>query len=289
MATPIEILQPQFRTEKRTYPCDFTDDLLDGVTVSSAVITHTPPSGSGSVAGTAVASPFVNATLGTVSVTGKHYLDIVATLSNGDKAAMQLIIPVIEGAAARSTLGDLVTTLRGLTDAGYLDWQLGTATFWDDMQLQIALDRHRVDIYREQLTSRQTYSGGSVQYIRYHSAYGNLEQTSGGTAIFELQDGPGNTYPSNGWSADYASGIVTFVADTGGSVVYLTGRSYDLNAAAADVWRIKAANAAKLYDMSTDNHSLSRSQIKAHCLEMAEYYESQGGFRVVTMVRSDLP
>jgi hypothetical protein len=94
MATVIEIPQPQFTSEIRVYPFDFTDDLLDGVTVSSAVVTHTPPSGSGSVAGTAVSSPIVNATFGTVAVTGTHYLDCLATLSDSEKSAMRLIIHV---------------------------------------------------------------------------------------------------------------------------------------------------------------------------------------------------
>jgi hypothetical protein len=94
MATVIEVPEPQFRTEIRVYPFDFTDDLLSGVTVSSAVITHTPPSGSGSVAGTAVSSPLVNATLGTIAVAGTHYLDCLATLSDSEKSAMRLIIHV---------------------------------------------------------------------------------------------------------------------------------------------------------------------------------------------------
>lgn len=94
MATVIEIPQVQYRTEIRVYPFDFTDDLLAGVTVSSAVLTHTPPSGSGSVAGTAVTSPIVNGTLGTVAVTGTHYLDCLATLSDGEKSAMRLIVYV---------------------------------------------------------------------------------------------------------------------------------------------------------------------------------------------------
>ena len=94
MATTIEVPQPQFRTEIRTYPFDFTDDLLSGVTVSSAAITHTPPTGTGSMAGTAVSSPIVNATFGTVAVTGTHYLDCVATLSDGEKSAMRLIVYV---------------------------------------------------------------------------------------------------------------------------------------------------------------------------------------------------
>lgn len=94
MATMIEIPQPQYKSEIRVYPFDFTDDLLAGVTVSSAVITHTPPSGAGTVSGTAVVSPIVNATFGTVAVAGTHYLDCLATLSDGEKSAMLLVIHV---------------------------------------------------------------------------------------------------------------------------------------------------------------------------------------------------
>ena len=94
MATIIEVTQPQFRNEIRVYPVDFTDDLLTGITVTSAIVTHTPPSGSGSVAGTATASPIVNVTFGTVAVVGTHYLDTLATLSDGEKSAVRLIVYV---------------------------------------------------------------------------------------------------------------------------------------------------------------------------------------------------
>jgi hypothetical protein len=94
MSTIIEVPQPQFRTEVRTYPVDFTDDLLSGVTVSSATITHTPPSGAGLVAGTAVASPIVNVTFGTVAVVGTHRLSVLATCSDSEKLAVDLIIHV---------------------------------------------------------------------------------------------------------------------------------------------------------------------------------------------------
>lgn len=94
MATTVEITELQTRNEVRTYFCDFTDDLPAGVTVSSAVVTHTPPSGSGSVAGTAVATPYVNVTFGTVAVVGTHYLDVLATLSDNEKSAMRLIVHI---------------------------------------------------------------------------------------------------------------------------------------------------------------------------------------------------
>jgi hypothetical protein len=71
----------------------------------------------------------------------------------------------------------------------------------------------------------------------------------------------------------------------------LTGSSYDLQSAAADVWRRKASHVAPTsFDFSTDNHSVSRSQVYQHCLEMAEFYEDRGAnsIQVVPMFRSDL-
>ena len=90
------------------------------------------------------------------------------------------------------------------------------------------------------------------------------------------------------YSVDYLRGEVIFSADTTGSAVYLYGRSYDLYAAAANVWRFKAANAAKKFDFSTDNHSFKRSQYMQHCKEMAQFYESQAEPSVISLYRSDL-
>lgn len=48
---------------------------------------------------------------------------------------------------------------------------------------------------------------------------------------------------------------------------------YDLNSAASEGWRWKAAKAASKFDVSTDGQSLSRSQVIAHCQEMAMNYQ----------------
>lgn len=185
---------------------------------------------------------------------------------------------------SRDTLNDLRVQLRDMTDAGYNDGTSGTVTFWSDDLLDTYLDRHRKDVRREELRARHTIgAGGTVVYQDYYSSFDNFEATSGGTALFVVEDGAGADVTS-GYTADYARGVVSFAANTLGSVYYLTGRSYDLNAAAADVWRAKAGRAAAVYDISTDNHSLSRSQLMAQAMQMAEYYEMRAGPQVTTLL-----
>lgn len=189
---------------------------------------------------------------------------------------------------SRDTLLPLISSLRGLTDAGFNEYRLGTVTFWDNDQLQLVLDRHRVDVRREQLAPQPSIgAGGTIIYQEYASNHGSFEQTSGGSAIFVVEDAAGNDAGTALWSADYERGLVTFAGNTLGTAYFLTGRSYDLYAAAADVWRHKAANAAKVYDISTDNHSLSRSQLMKQALAMADYYAGMSGPAVTTLYRSD--
>jgi hypothetical protein len=191
---------------------------------------------------------------------------------------------------ARSGLSDLFLQVRAMTDAGTADYTQtgGTAVYWDDNQLQIVLDRHRTDITFEPLQMvPKRVGGGTVQYLEYRSEYANFEQTTGGTAIFIVEDSTGTDSGTANWSADYARGVVTFGSDQAGTAYYLTGRSYDLNAAAADIWRTKAAQASKRFDFSSDNHSVSRSQLMKNALEMASYYEGKASVAVTTLYRSD--
>lgn len=95
MSTVIEVAEPQYTSDIHVYPFDFTDSLLSGVTVSSAVVTYEgllAAQGSGSAAGTAVSSPIVNGTFGTVATAGTYYFDCQATLSNSEKDTIRLIV-----------------------------------------------------------------------------------------------------------------------------------------------------------------------------------------------------
>lgn len=197
---------------------------------------------------------------------------------------------------ARSGMADLITELRGLSEAGTADYNIvgsaGTTYYWDDNQLQNILDVHRLDVVFEQLQIfPNQVAGGSLSYTDYRSRYGYYEQTTGGSAIFYVQDSTGANIGTANYTPDYRRGVLTFGTDQRGTVYYLTGRSYDLNASAADVWRRKAAHIAPTsFDFSTDNHSISRSQVYQHCLDMARFFEGKSAQAIesVPIFRSDM-
>lgn len=191
---------------------------------------------------------------------------------------------------SRNTLAELRGILRGMTEAGTADWTLGTAVFWDNDQLDTILDRYREDEINELLTPFPIVGvGGTSLYYEYRMSEGNFEQTSGGTAIFWIQDSTYATVGTANYTVDYLRGVVTFANDTAGSTYYYNGRTYDLNGAAADIWRKKASHYHTAFNFSTDNHKVDREAIYKHCVQMAEMYESMGEESVTTMrvIRSD--
>jgi hypothetical protein len=175
----------------------------------------------------------------------------------------------------RTDMATLITTLRGFTDCGTADYTIAGTAYWQDIHLQEALDRHRNDFYRQQMTSVLTYTGGgSVEYLRYYAGLENLES---GTTCFILENSTGDVVGTANYTANYAQGVVDFATDQAGTVYYLTGRSYDINAAAYDVWRTKAANVAKSFSFTTDNHRIDRGALRKEYLAMADYYKSLSG------------
>ncbi len=195
---------------------------------------------------------------------------------------------------ARSGMAYLITELRGLAEAGTADYSLGASTYWSDDQLQNILDQHRTDVNFDPLrvfTTQTIGGGGSVSYQDYRSSYDWFEETTGGTAILYLQDSTSALAGTANYTPDYRRGQFQFNTDQRGTVYYVTGRSYDLNASAADVWQRKAAHYAPTsFDFSTDNHSISRSQVYQHCKEMASHFQaiSGDGIQTISMFRGDM-
>jgi hypothetical protein len=289
MAIISESVVQQSTREIRRWTADFTDDLPTGGSITAGTAFHTPPSGTAGSVTVTYTNTTVTATLGPLSVVGIHYLDIQATYSNNEKSEVRIDFPVNYLAeTARSTMADLIVNLRSLTNAGANEYQVAGNPFWTDKQLQTVLDRHVTYIRDEILRPFDTLeSGGSVSYYDYQSKYRFLESTSGGTSRFTVKN---ETYAAIGTAAytvDYPRGLITFGTTTAGLTRYLTGYSYDLNAAAADVWSQKAAHYVTAYDVSTDNHNLRRSQIIQNCLTMAKSYSSGAMVFSVSVDRSD--
>jgi hypothetical protein len=170
---------------------------------------------------------------------------------------------------ARTGLTAILATLRQMTNAGMDDYSIGITTYWSDDQLTVILDRHRAELNNAPCSPVVRLVNGQAQYFDYYIGAGNIE---GGTALI-VEDQAWNPYSSTLYTVDYARGIISFATNNLGLPVAVTGHSFDLNGAAADVWRQKAANVAQAYDFSTDNHRMSRSQMMSMALEMAALYE----------------
>lgn len=183
---------------------------------------------------------------------------------------------------ARSTLTSLITTTRELINDG------GTAVFSDDV-VQRHLDAHRYDIYREQLMAFPTHiGGGSVSYFEYRSRHADFEATSAGTAIFFVEDGTGANVGTAAWaSMDYQSGILNLTTNYAGTILYLTGRSYDLYGAAADLLDDWAQKVSLQFDFSSDQQSFSRSQKQEMLKKAAEGYRRKARPRTASQGRAD--
>jgi len=189
---------------------------------------------------------------------------------------------------SRTGMNDLIGQVRAFCNLGTNDYVLGTATYWSDDHVQTVLDRHKVTVIEDELLEiPNTVAGGSVEYKVFHSHFGNFEQTSGGTTIFFIEDATGANIGTSQYSVDYANGIVTFGADQMGSSRYLSGFSYDIFNAAADVWRMKAGAFGEAVDFKTDNMSVNRGSLIKNALSMASQYAAMGNAKVIDMTRDD--
>lgn len=187
-------------------------------------------------------------------------------------------------------MSNLISTIRGFCNAGTADYVIGSTSYFTDDQIQAVLDRYCTPIRQERLFSHPV-GFGQVSYYEYSSRMGNYEETTGGTARFIIQDANGTTAGTADWSANYETGRITFNADQAGKIYYLTGFSYDVYAAAADIWGQKGAYYATQMDWSTDGHNVKKSHISKQCEVMEQKYRAMssfGGSSSGEIVRGDL-
>jgi hypothetical protein len=182
---------------------------------------------------------------------------------------------------ARAGLTDVIGEIR--TMMPQQDNDLSAATYWNNDEIQAVLDNNRVDMVREPVTKIQEYSSGTVIYKK-HKTRPFLETG----ANFDLQTSAGSSVGTALYSVDWRRGMITFADDTGGSSYYVSAYSYDMHAAASEIWRKKAAYYATAIDFRTDNTSMSRSQLMQQALQMADHYDNKTALQVSTMQREDM-
>lgn len=256
--------------EIRTHYVDFTNDLPAGITVSTAgaVLAAYPAGGTAALTVGVIASNVVPVTVGTASAAGVYQVNVSGTLSNGDISIARLIIP-IQWQAVRATMGDLIRRLRVITNASVKDYSVNGENYWSDGHLQDVLDHYQIIVDFDSLSSMDQRAGSvNVTKLYYH----NLKDWENSPVI---TDSDGGTIAS-GYTFYPQLGRVVFTADQAGSARTISGTVYNVNLAAAEVWRSKAAYYAEAYDISGDGQSLSRSQLLQNAEKQAQRFESLG-------------
>jgi len=191
---------------------------------------------------------------------------------------------------ARDGMGNLIQRVRLLANANTDEWTYGTRTYWTDDLIEDQLDLHRVE-YVEQASAIPVNVGGSTAYHDYKLSHGYLEEAESGTANWSIRDSAGTLAGTAGYSTNYEAGLITFTADTRGTTMTVRYNTYDVFAAAADIWRTRASNVALYYDIREGEHSLSRSQMFDHCMQQATIMNSKSNVAdsgMTRMFRSDL-
>jgi len=188
--------------------------------------------------------------------------------------------------ALRDGMGTMVMRLRRMTQAGTADYTLAGTSYWSDAQLQDVLDRHVLVLNFAQMTARPEWNNGTLEWHDYYTPrkLGNLEESGSGTQYFSIEDSAGNEASIADFEiSDYAGGWFRRTADTLGTQYQIKARSYNLHAAAAEVWEDKAANAWEMVDVRSDGEGLSLSQMQKHAMDQAKYHRQQAGAKTTEL------
>jgi hypothetical protein len=176
--------------------------------------------------------------------------------------------------AVRETMANLITRVRDMVNDPAGDTQK-----FSDQQIQDVLDRHRIDFRYLELTPGITISGGTTGYLNYYADEGDWEEdvvisSSTGAAVSPA-------------TSDYLTGAWTF-ASSQYPPLFLTGKSYDPHASAAEVLRMWASREKLSFDASQGGTSAQRSQKIKHLREMASEYDGMAKIRSVQIIRTDV-
>jgi hypothetical protein len=198
--------------------------------------------------------------------------------------------------AVRTTMADLIAKVRLM-----IADPVSASQQFDDQTIQDRLDASRQDVRYESLTiapsivnTASTGNQPQTIFADYYSAFQWWESD----AVLQAND----TTTQESWvvvtpvASDYIVGHWQFELDVfnSGTVpgqyppCFITGKTYDLNCAAADLLEFWAASLACAYDVTVDGQSLRRSQLMQGKLTMSQYYRRLAKPKVAKMVRKDV-
>ncbi len=164
--------------------------------------------------------------------------------------------------AVRTSMTELITQLRLLADDAS-----GAAAQFTDQQLQDVLDQNVTLAMYEQLNPLMSITTGGVAEYKAFAAphtYWESDATVNDASYTALTPA----------SSDFKVGYFTFNT-TQALPLLIYGRWYDMNAAAADAWDLKAASYAAKFDFNVDGGSYQQSQQYQQAIAIAKQYRAK--------------
>lgn len=160
-----------------------------------------------------------------------------------------------------------------------------TDNYFTNEELQSILDRtSRYHVRTVLAPIREVLPGNTAVYTRYqwsadigewieHPLPDFIDNT------FKLQDSTGSQIfygtAENEFTVEPSRRTVVFGSNREGKIFYLSVYSYDLNAAAAEVWLQKAGRRQDYVNWKTDNHTIAEDTEYQHCMEQYRLYSSR--------------
>lgn len=211
------------------------------------------------------------------------------TITTSSNRTLARTITVYVG--PRAGMVNLISRLRGLTNAGTADYSIAGVTYWNDGQMLEYLDQTMQQYKMLMLVEKPGYQGGSAVWYDYEiprSIGRNYEEYSATDLNFVVRDNVGSAVGTANYSVNYLAGLVRFTTDQAGADYYVDVRTFNVYEAAAQIWEAKAGHVSGNVDWQSDNHQVKASQEAEHCLKMAQKLRNMGGgIKVSTMFRVD--
>jgi len=191
----------------------------------------------------------------------------------------------------------IVSRLRQMGNADVHEMAIAGHVYWSDSDIQEVLDRYSSRLIEKELDFVPQYEDGTVIYKILPTNIKDLEGPNSGATRWVLRDSTGVEIGTANYSYNDQTGIIEFNSDTGGTISpNLTAYTYDVYAAAADVWDWRIANFAMWYDFRSENQSMSRSQAFKQAKIMRDAMLERkgsniygdGDIRTSTITRSDV-
>lgn len=173
----------------------------------------------------------------------------------------------------RTTMATLISRVRLLINDAE-----GVCQIFTDQDIQDVLDASRADVKNEPLEPRATFAGATIQWLDYYAQLGDWEDDVVLRQYLITVVTPSLSEPIAGhWQ----------FATTTLPPIYLSGKTYDLYRAAADLLERHAAKWTLSYAMSVAGQSLQRNQAHMMLLDMARQYRLKARAHRITTIRTD--